>query len=496
MLLGGKDIVRLTFKAFHDVLRAQGDAIKAVERTVDTKAGRAEMATSLQQKANAADMAARLREAANEAVVKCVPCVSTVSRFVAEEKAGGAAAWGKGRAEVEDELWDKVSRKMFQEALSRKADVAQLDQTEARVGQELADLRALAARKADATALEEVSSRTERLRQRVEADSDTTAAALRTISATFDNTLADVRGRLEGCSSQLATLHRNMGSCETQLREVDTQFRESMSKKADAVEVYRLLDRKADAAAVTEALQHKASQETVEAVLSKVDGALDLASRLDALQRDVDGKLSEAKSLYTAMEGLARVEDVNKALLEVCAELENKAPVNEIVRLERQQGVVNSGFAQNMYMASTHLGFRVATILTVSPGLYEVSFGFYPAGGGPRARRAAPPHIQLLVNGEVALTALANPHAVQHAPGGGGGAATPNGSSGARSPRMGSAAPGSPGMERATSTTGLSSSPATGLTGWDVLALPAKAKLAVTYAGEERGEGFLGLRKL
>ena len=41
----------------------------------------------------------------------------------------------------------------------------------------------------------------------------------------------------------------------------------------------------------------------------------------------------------------------NPPLSQVCAELENKAPVNEIVRLERQQGVVNSGFAQNLHMA-------------------------------------------------------------------------------------------------------------------------------------------------
>lgn len=45
------------------------------------------------------------------------------------------------------------------------------------------------------------------------------------------------------------------------------------------------------------------------------------------------------------------MEDVNKALLEVCAELENKAPAGEILRLERQQGVINSGFAQNLHMA-------------------------------------------------------------------------------------------------------------------------------------------------
>ena len=57
-----QDIVRVTFKAFHDVLRAQGDTIKALERNVDTKAGRAEMSASLQQKANSNDMAGRLRE--------------------------------------------------------------------------------------------------------------------------------------------------------------------------------------------------------------------------------------------------------------------------------------------------------------------------------------------------------------------------------------------------------------------------------------------------
>ncbi|GFR46717.1 hypothetical protein Agub_g8340 [Astrephomene gubernaculifera] len=585
-----QDIVRLTFKAFHDVLRAQGEAIKAIERAVDTKASRAEVATSLQQKANAADMAARIRELETLLASKAdaadmerralktevdaslrtqMSDVYTLLRSKTEDaefkafkehadrqlaglradvtrlgsgmealrgsldgKAGlaevsAALAQKADLAEVDDKLRDKVSRKMFQEALARKADVAQLDQAEARLGQELADLRALAGRKADATALEEVSSRTDRLRQRVEADSDTTAAALRTISATFDNTLADVRGRLEGTSTQVATLHRNMAAFDQQLRDVDTAFREGLSKKADAVEVYRLLDRKADAAAVTEALQHKASQETVDAVFAKVDNALDLAARLDALQRDVDNKVGEAKAIYQTMEGMARVEDVNKALLEVCAELENKAPVNEIMRLERQQAVINSGFAQNLHMGRwlwkstrTKAGNAVpwevqavntdtdnflweegkATIVTITPGLYEVSFGFYSASGAPKLRRS-PPLIQVLVNGEVALTALHNPNAVQHGAGGGGGGALSSvhtSYSGAASPSLRGPGSGaaSPGLERATSTTGLNSSPVTGLTTWDVLMLPAKAKIAVTYQGEERGEGFLGLRKL
>eukprot|EP00955_Chlamydomonas_euryale_P093182 364768-Chlamydomonas_euryale.AAC.6 len=57
-----QDVVRITFKAFHDVLRQQGESIRALERTVDTKAGRAEVSVALQQKANANEMAARMAE--------------------------------------------------------------------------------------------------------------------------------------------------------------------------------------------------------------------------------------------------------------------------------------------------------------------------------------------------------------------------------------------------------------------------------------------------
>lgn len=55
--------------------------------------------------------------------------------------------------------------------------------------------------------------RGDRLRQRVEADSDTTATALRTISTTFDNTLVDVRGRLDGCGSQIQDLQGGLAVC-------------------------------------------------------------------------------------------------------------------------------------------------------------------------------------------------------------------------------------------------------------------------------------------
>ena len=57
-----QDVVRMTFKAFHDVLRAQGDAIKNLERVVDAKANRKEVSAALASKASAADVCAQLND--------------------------------------------------------------------------------------------------------------------------------------------------------------------------------------------------------------------------------------------------------------------------------------------------------------------------------------------------------------------------------------------------------------------------------------------------
>lgn len=57
-----QDIVRVTFKAFHDVLKAQGDAIKTLERVMDTKANRNEVSSALAAKASAADLSGRMHD--------------------------------------------------------------------------------------------------------------------------------------------------------------------------------------------------------------------------------------------------------------------------------------------------------------------------------------------------------------------------------------------------------------------------------------------------
>lgn len=57
-----QDIVRITFKAFHDVLKAQGDAIKSLERVVDAKANRNEVGAALAAKASASEVCSQLKD--------------------------------------------------------------------------------------------------------------------------------------------------------------------------------------------------------------------------------------------------------------------------------------------------------------------------------------------------------------------------------------------------------------------------------------------------
>jgi len=94
----------------------------------------------------------------------------------------------------------------------------------------------------------------------------------------------------------------------------------------------------------------------------------------------------------------------------------------------------------------------------VPAGLYEVNFGVFTS------RR---PQVQLLVNGEPVLSAVnSSTYVVHHSSG------------------------------RLTGMSQHSAGNVTGLTLIDFLSLPAKAKVALTFKGEDSGEGFLCLKKL
>lgn len=109
-------------------------------------------------------------------------------------------------------------------------------------------------------------------------------------------------------------------------------------------------------------------------------------------------------------------------------------------------------------------------ILTVAPGLYEITFGFYSS---------KKPTVQVLVNGETILSAVNSSSYVIHHSSGKfkGGAVAPSGNGKASS---------------ASHTYGN----LTGLTLIDFIALPAKARVSISYSGEGGAEGFFGLRKL
>jgi len=116
-------------------------------------------------------------------------------------------------------------------------------------------------------------------------------------------------------------------------------------------------------------------------------------------------------------------------------------------------------------------------IVTVAPGLYELSFGFY-AG-------AKKPTVQVLVNGETILSAVnSSSYVIHHSSGKlkGGAASVASGTS--------QGFPGA-GLSGKHSTGNL-----TGLTLVDFIALPARARVSISYSGDQGAEGFLALRKL
>lgn len=99
------------------------------------------------------------------------------------------------------------------------------------------------------------------------------------------------------------------------------------------------------------------------------------------------------------------------------------------------------------------------SIITVAPGLYEISFGFY-------AKKM--PEIEVHVNSEPILGA--NHHV----------SSTVTHISSGRLRDVGRHSAGN----------------ITGLTLLDFVALPARARVSVVYSGEAMGEGFISLKKL
>lgn len=203
-----------------------------------------------------------------------------------------------------------------------------------------------------------------------------------------------------------------------------------------------------------------------------------------ATKEEVSRK-SDMRDVCALVDVKVDIDDVNHALAEVSRELEAKCSVSALETSICEQGVINSslcaecsvgrwiwksgqvkpgnGVPWNVQSVNTDPSNFVwekdkVTIVTMAPGLYEVTFGFF-------VRKK--PAIQLLVNGEPVLAAVNSASYVLHHSSG-----------------------------RLTSVGRHPAGNVTGLTLIDFLALPPKARIAITYNGEDGGEGFIALKKL
>lgn len=265
------------------------------------------------------------------------------------------------------------------------------------------------------------------------------------------------------------------------------ELRSALNEKADNSQIGRLISTKLN---IEEIVKLRSEIETalseMKAKASRSELDSHVASTKIAIEEISKELLSKAyiKDICTLLDMKASIDDVNSALMDIHKELDNKISLqdhnmhvneqqalnavlcseNTIGRWIWRNGELANGFAipweiQCVNTAPDNFIWEpeASNIIVVTPGLYEITFGFYCK---------KKPTVQLLVNGETILSAVNNASYVIHH------------SSGR--------------LKGATS----ASSTIAGLTLIDFIALPPRAKISLSYNGERKCEGFLAFRKL
>ena len=220
-------------------------------------------------------------------------------------------------------------------------------------------------------------------------------------------------------------------------------------------------------------------------------------SAINDLQKDIMSK-SNINEVISLIKNKTEIEDVNKALIQIHDELDTKCSLDRFSSAMDNQSIINDTLCSEncvgrWYWKTGNLkkGYMIPwesqiintctenfvwemekeTILVIEPGLYEINMGFYAD------RR---PTIQLLINGEPVVSAVNSSSSVIH--------------------HTGNKLKNLKGSNSASSGVIINGIIILiiyiGMTLIDFLTLPEKSRLSVSYAGEDRGEGFLSLRKL
>lgn len=283
-----------------------------------------------------------------------------------------------------------------------------------------------------------------------------------------------------------------------------TKLENQMSAKFDQLvtrnELRSAISEKADSSQISRLMSFKMNIEDITKFRGEIESAL-IEIRNKALKSDLDAHVASTKiaieeiskelvskayikDLCTLLDMKASIDDVNSALMEIHKELDTKVSVQTQTMQLNEQQALNSIFCSENTVArwiwrngELANGFSVpweiqcintapdnfvwepdvTNIVVVAPGLYEINFGFYCK---------KKPTVQLLVNGEIILSAVNNASYVIHH------------SSGR--------------LKNASSSSGTIS----GLTLIDFIALPPRAKISLSYNGDRNCEGFLALKKL
>ena len=238
------------------------------------------------------------------------------------------------------------------------------------------------------------------------------------------------------------------GDLSKELRTLKTTVQAQLDQKANISDVTSTMNTKADKVEVQEVLQLKANateveevKTSVEAVLAEVEKKVDAKSymeqasntksQLEDLHKELTLK-SSIKDVCTLVDAKANTEDMNKALVEVHKELEKKANGEDLSNTLADQALINealcaencvgrwlwkSGELKNEYAVPWEIQSvntcpdnflwekdRIS-VLTVAPGLYEITMGFFTK---------KKPSVQLLINGEVVLSAVNSASYVIH----------------------------------------------------------------------------------
>ena len=367
-----QDVVRLTFRAFHDVLRAQGEAIQRLEEGAASRE-------------DTSDLARRIADLNHQMDLRAL-------------KSDVHAAF-----EAHEELLNF--------GLSQKADATDAPASPPR---------------SPRASLGVSSAELERRVQAMEARLETFATR-----SALEKASQETRAELAALGRSLRSEGAGPPSRATTTSRLEPAPAPTATATAPA-ERFALVgggasDTKADAEQVNRALKQKADIDAVNAALERVE----LAHRRFATKEELRGK-ADASELAAIAESKVGLDEVNRALAEVSRELDGKASVAALEASIREQGIVNRGLSSessvgrwiwksgrvksggsvpwNVESVNTDpQNFRWepdrAAIHTVAPGLYEVTFGFFTK---------KKPAVQLLVNGEPVLAAVNSASYVLH----------------------------------------------------------------------------------